>query len=214
MKLVKITLKSKKKFENRDAEKLRGYFGNIFRDEIIFHNHKDRFDFNYDYSFIQYKVKNGELFIVGIDRGGDKLLEKVSSLNQVIIGNQVIEVALDINITFPNLRVEDNKKYKYKFETIWLALNEKNFIKYKNGELDLNQQLANNILEFYKMCGIRVEKRIEVLGEFKEINIRQKDTNLLGFVGEFFTNAYLPDDISLGKRKSIGLGRVILKGEV
>lgn len=214
MKLVKVTLKSKERFENRDAEKLRGYFGNFFQENILFHNHKGEFDFNYDFSFIQYKIKDGELFILGIDKGGDLLLEKISNIREVIIRDKKIEVIPEINITFPQLKIEENKKYKYRFETIWLALNDKNFIRYKKGELDLNQQVANNILEFYKMCGVRADKRIEVVGEFKEVNIKQKDITILGFVGEFLTNAFLPDDISLGKRKSIGLGRVKLKGEV
>ena len=130
------------------------------------------------------------------------------------IEDRKIEITPEINISFPQLRVDDEKKYRYRFETIWLALNDKNFLRYKVGEFDLNKQLANNILEFFKMCGIRVEKRVEVVGEFQEFKLRQKDTTILGFIGEFVTNAYLPDDISLGKRKSIGMGRIKRKGEV
>ena len=37
---------------------------------------------------------------------------------------------------------------------------------------------------------------------------------MLGFVGEFITNVSIPDDISLGKRKSIGMGRIKKIGEV
>ena len=213
MKLVRIILKSNEKFENRDAEKLRGYFGRLFQENILFHNHKDDYNFNYDFSFIQYKVKNGEFLIVGIDKGGD-LLEKIEDIREIVIGDRKIEITPEINISFPQLRVDDEKKYRYRFETIWLALNDKNFLRYKVGEFDLNKQLANNILEFFKMCGIRVEKRVEVVGEFQELKLRQKDTTILGFVGEFVTNAYLPDDISLGKRKSIGMGRIKRKGEV
>ncbi|MCF2698455.1 CRISPR-associated endonuclease Cas6 [Fusobacterium mortiferum] len=214
MKLVKIILKSNEKFENRDAEKLRGYFGRLFQENILFHNHKDDYNFNYDFSFIQYKVKNGEFLIVGIDKGGDILLEKIEDIREIVIEDRKIEITPEINISFPQLRVDDEKKYRYRFETIWLALNDKNFLRYKVGEFDLNKQLANNILEFFKMCGIRVEKRVEVVGEFQELKLRQKDTTILGFVGEFVTNAYLPDDISLGKRKSIGMGRIKRKGEV
>ncbi|WP_294762719.1 CRISPR-associated endonuclease Cas6 [uncultured Fusobacterium sp.] len=214
MKLVRIILKSNEKFENRDAEKLRGYFGRLFQENILFHNHKDDYNFNYDFSFIQYKVKNGEFLIVGIDKGGDILLEKIEDIREIVIGDRKIEITPEINISFPQLRVDDEKKYRYRFETIWLALNDKNFLRYKVGEFDLNKQLANNILEFFKMCGIRVEKRVEVVGEFQELKLRQKDTTILGFVGEFVTNAYLPDDISLGKRKSIGMGRIKRKGEV
>lgn len=214
MKLVKIILKSNEKFENRDAEKLRGYFGRLFQENILFHNHKDDYNFNYDFSFIQYKVKNGEFLIVGIDKGGDILLEKIEDIREIVIEDRKIEITPEINISFPQLRVDDEKKYRYRFETIWLALNDKNFLRYKVGEFDLNKQLANNILEFFKMCGIRVEKRVEVVGKFQELKLRQKDTTILGFVGEFVTNAYLPDDISLGKRKSIGMGRIKRKGEV
>lgn len=214
MKLVRIILKSNEKFENRDAEKLRGYFGRVFQENILFHNHKDDYNFNYDFSFIQYKVKNGEFLIVGIDKGGDILLEKIEDIREIVIEDRKIEITPEINISFPQLRVDDEKKYRYRFETIWLALNDKNFLRYKVGEFDLNKQLANNILEFFKMCGIRVEKRVEVVGEFQELKLRQKDTTILGFVGEFVTNAYLPDDISLGKRKSIGMGRIKRKGEV
>lgn len=214
MKLVRIILKSNEKFENRDAEKLRGYFGRLFQENILFHNHKDDYNFNYDFSFIQYKVKNGEFLIVGIDKGGDILLEKIEDIREIVIGDRKIEITPEINISFPQLRVDDEKKYRYRFETIWLALNDKNFLRYKVGEFDLNKQLANNILEFFKMCGIRVEKRVEVVGEFQELKLRQKDTTILGFVGEFVTNAYLPDDISLGKRKSIGMGKIKRKGEV
>lgn len=214
MKLVRIILKSNEKFENRDAEKLRGYFGRLFQENILFHNHKDDYNFNYDFSFIQYKVKNGEFLIVGIDKGGNILLEKIGDIREIVIGDRKIEITPEINISFPQLRVDDEKKYRYRFETIWLALNDKNFLRYKVGEFDLNKQLANNILEFFKMCGIRVEKRVEVVGEFQELKLRQKDTTILGFVGEFVTNAYLPDDISLGKRKSIGMGRIKRKGEV
>lgn len=214
MKLVRIILKSNEKFENRDAEKLRGYFGRLFQENILFHNHKNDYNFNYDFSFIQYKVKNGEFLIVGIDKGGDILLEKIEDIREIVIGDRKIEITPEINISFPQLRVDDEKKYRYRFETIWLALNDKNFLRYKVGEFDLNKQLANNILEFFKMCGIRLEKRVEVAGEFQELKLRQKDTTILGFVGEFVTNAYLPDDISLGKRKSIGMGRIKMKGEV
>lgn len=214
MKLVRIILKSNEKFENRDAEKLRGYFGRLFQENILFHNHKDDYNFNYDFSFIQYKVKNGEFLIVGIDKGGDILLEKIEDIREIVIGDRKIEITPEINISFPQLRVDDEKKYRYRFETIWLALNDKNFLRYKVGEFDLNKQLANNILEFFKMCGIRLEKRVEVAGEFQEVKLRQKDITILGFVGEFVTNAYLPDDISLGKRKSIGMGRIKMKGEV
>ena len=76
------------------------------------------------------------------------------------------------------------------------------------GELSLNDQLRNNIIEFFKMCNIWADKKIIVTGEFREEKMYKKDIEVLGFGGEFSTNVLLPDGISLGKRKSIGLGRI------
>lgn len=58
------------------------------------------------------------------------------------------------------------------------------------------------------MCKVWADKKIIVNGNFKENIFIQKDIKIKGFYGEFLTNVNLPDDISLGKRKSIGLGRI------
>lgn len=208
MKLVKVKLETEKKFSNKDAGKLRGYIGNRFRENIYFHNHIDEVTFNYDFAYIQYKVINGELYIFGIDKGGDILLENVELLKEIIIEGERIGVKPIVNITFPELVIEEDKFYRYKFETLWFALNSRNYERYKAGEFDLNRQLANNVLEFLKMCGVWADKRVIVKGDFKEHPIIQKDTKIIGFYGEFEINIDLPSDISLGKRKTVGLGRI------
>lgn len=58
------------------------------------------------------------------------------------------------------------------------------------------------------MKKVDINYRKYIKGEFKEERILKKDTEILVFSGEFETNALLPDNISLGKRKSIGLGRI------
>lgn len=207
MKLVKVILRSTKKFENKDAEKLRGYMGNCFREVTEFHNHLDEISFNYDFSYIQYRVINGQLAIIGIDKGGDILLENIQDVSEVKIKDEIIKVTPEIRITFPELKITE-EFHKYKFETLWFALNEHNYKRYIKGELSLNDQLRNNIIEFFKMCKIWADKKIIVNGEFREEKMHKKDIEILGFGGEFSTNVLLPDGISLGKRKSIGLGRI------
>lgn len=207
MKKVEITLKTNKKFQNNAAEALRGYIGNYFKEILEFHNHKDEYLFNYGFSIIQYRVIKGNLSIIGIDKGGDLLLEHMMGIDKVKIGNEYINVTPEIKITFHELKVESDFFY-YKFETPWLALNEKNYKKYKKGELSLNHQLRNNIIEFFKMCEVWADGEIIVDGEFYEEKLIKKDTELLVFLGKFKVNVNLPDNISLGKRKSIGLGRI------
>ncbi|WP_291256110.1 CRISPR-associated endonuclease Cas6 [Fusobacterium sp.] len=207
MKKVDIILKTDRKFNNNAAEGLRGYCGNYFRNIVQFHNHLDEISFNYKSSYIQYRVIDGELALLGIDEGADILLEHIEELKSIKLGEEIIEVKPIVTITFPKPEVTDTL-YRYKFDTLWFALNDINYKKYIKGELSLDNQLRNNILEFFKMCKIWVDKRIIAKGEFKEERIIKKDTEILVFSGEFETNALLPDNISLGKRKSIGLGRI------
>ena len=85
MKIVEIFFKANKSFINKDAEKLRGFMGNYFRDIIEFHNHKDDVTFNYSSPLIQYRVINGELSILGINHGGDLLLNHIENIKELNI---------------------------------------------------------------------------------------------------------------------------------
>lgn len=208
MKLVEVTLKSNEVFKNRSAEKLRGYMGHHFKNIIEFHNHIDEITFNYETPSIQYRVVDGQLNILGISKGADILLDTIGEIETVNLDGKSISVDLETKVSFPKLEIVEDTRYKYKFETLWFALNSKNYRKFLSGEFDLNSQLRNNIIEFFKLSGIWADKEIEVIGKFKEGKIIQKDTIIKGFYGEFETNVNLPDNISLGKRKSVGFGRI------
>ena len=208
MKLVEVIFKGREKFSKSSAKALRGYFGNYFKNIVEFHNHLDQITFNYKSPNIQYRVINENLSILGINEGGDILLKAIEKieLNKIILDgiDNIIEEK-EIKITFPELEIQD-KKYDYKFESFWIALNEENYKKYKKGEFSLDNQLRNNILEFFKLCGVQAQKKIIATGEFEENKIIEKDTVILGFTGTFKTNVNLPDLITLGKRKSVGFG--------
>lgn len=208
MKIIEIKLKTDEKFKNRTAEKLRGYMGNHFKNIIEFHNHIDEITFNYETPSIQYRVVDGQLNILGINKGADILLDTMGEIETIKLDGKSISVDLEIKVSFPKLEIVEDTRYKYKFETLWFALNSKNYRKFLAGELDLNSQLRNNIIEFFKLSNIWADKKIEVIGNFKEGKIIQKDTIIKGFYGEFETNVDLPDNISLGKRKSVGFGRI------
>ena len=208
MKLVEVIFKGRGKFSKSSAKALRGYFGNYFKNIVEFHNHLDQITFNYKSPNIQYRVIDGNLSILGINEGGDILLKSIEKikLDEIIldgIDNKIKEK--EIKITFPELEVHD-KRYDYKFESFWIALNEENYKKYQKGEFSLDNQLRNNILEFFKLSGVQATKRIIAAGIFEENKIVEKDTLILGFTGTFKTNVNLPDLIALGKRKSVGFG--------
>lgn len=210
MKLVEVIFKGRESFTKSSAKALRGFFGNFFSEIIEFHNHLDQITFNYQTPNIQYRVVDGNLSILGINEGGDILLQSIEKikLDQIIlkgINNKII--GKEIKITFPELEIKDERFY-YKFESFWIALNEENYKKYKKGEFSLDTQLRNNILEFFKLCGVQAEQRIIASGNFEEHRIIEKDTTILGFTGTFKTNVNLPELIALGKRKSVGYGLI------
>ena len=208
MKLVEVIFKGREKFSKSSAKALRGYFGNYFKNIVEFHNHLDQITFNYKSPNIQYRVIDGNLSILGINEGGDILLKSIEKikLDEIVlegIDNKIKEK--EIKITFPKLEIQD-ERYNYKFESFWIALNEENYKKYQKGEFSLDNQLRNNILEFFKLSGVQATKRIIATGIFEEHRIIEKDTTILGFTGTFKTNVNLPDLIALGKRKSVGFG--------
>ena len=210
MKLVEVIFKGREKFAKSSAKALRGFFGNFFSEIVEFHNHLDQITFNYQTPNIQYRVVDGNLSILGINEGGDILLQSIDKvkLEQIIlegIDNKILEK--EIKITFPELEIK-NEEFNYKFESFWIALNEENYKKYRKGEFYFDTQLRNNILEFFKSCGVQAEKRIIVSGNFEEHKIIEKDTTILGFTGTFKTNVNLPELIALGKRKSVGYGLI------
>ena len=183
-------------------------FWKFFKNIVEFHNHLDQITFNYKSPHIQYRVIDGNLSILGINEGGDILLKSIEriKLDEIKldgIDNKIEEK--EIKITFPELEIKD-ERYDYKFESFWIALNEENYKKYQKGEFSLDNQLRNNILEFFKLSGVQATKRIIAVGEFEEHKIIEKDTVILGFTGTFKTNVNLPDLIALGKRKSVGFG--------
>ncbi len=208
MKLVEVIFKGRDKFSKSSAKALRGYFGNFFRNIVEFHNHLDQITFNYKSPNIQYRVIDGNLSILGINEGGDILLKSIEEIKLDEIKLDGIDNKIEekeIKITFPELEIKD-ERYDYKFESFWIALNEENYKKYQKGEFSLDNQLRNNILEFFKLSGVQATKRIIAVGEFEENKIVEKDTVILGFTGTFKTNVNLPDLIALGKRKSVGFG--------
>ncbi|WP_294093379.1 CRISPR-associated endonuclease Cas6 [uncultured Cetobacterium sp.] len=207
-KLAIVKLNTNLKFNNRDAEKLRGFMGRTFQENILFHNHVDTFTFNYQSSKIYYKVLDGILSIVGIEDGAESLIQTYEKIRDIDINGKNILVDSEITLKNYTLSIDSEKSYKYNFISPWFALNQENYKKYKNDDFDLNAQLRNNIIEFFKLNRIWADKKIEVSGDFKEMLIVQKDTKVLGFVGEFTTNVKLPSYIGLGKRKSIGYGTI------
>ena len=73
------------KLKTRDAHKLRGYFGKLFKAHSpLLHNHFEDGSLRYAYPLVQYKIINNIAVLVGFNEGADLLVElflKIKQLN-------------------------------------------------------------------------------------------------------------------------------------
>ena len=93
------------KLQTRDAHKLRGYFGNLFKEQSpLLHNHYADGKARYAYPLVQYKVIDNMPVLVGFQQGGELLVSLFLKIEEIdsdssllLVATQVIEVSLDID---------------------------------------------------------------------------------------------------------------------
>ena len=140
------------KLKARDAHKMRGYFGQLFKEHSpLLHNHYDDGSSRYRYPLVQYKVVDEVPVLVGFNEGAELLVTLFLKIKEIDIDGKVFPV-LGKNIRQTTYDLEPNGKLnRYEFKTLWMALNQKNYAVYRN--LDdkqkkefLDRTLQNNIL--------------------------------------------------------------------
>lgn len=207
-----LILKTNKSIK-QDSSKLRGYFGNTFKNYPLLHNHYAG-EVLYSYPLIQYKIIDGQASILGIEEGATLLKDLSSEITELRLSDSYYKVE-DSVLTNREYNVStSNKELHFKFLTPWLALNPKNHAKYKqikswkDKKLFLNKILIGNILSMCKGLGIIVDRRLYVKSRLDAVNVNYKGIPMLGFTGEFKVRFNLPDYCGLGKGVSQGFGTV------
>lgn len=202
--------------QTRDAHKLRGYFGNLFKEHSpLLHNHYEDGSSRYAYPLVQYKVIDRIPVLIGFQEGAELLVSLFLKIREIDIEGQKFPI-LAKNIQQKQYMLAVNQQlYNYSFETLWMALNQENFRKYlqldeKEKKNFLNHQLQNNILSFYKGLAFRTGERIMAITQVEEKQTQFKNQFMLAFSGRFTTNAYLPEWVGIGKAVSRGFGTVSL----
>ena len=198
----------------RDAHKLRGYFGNLFREHSpLLHNHWEDGTSRYAYPLVQYKVLGQVPTLIGMNEGAELLVRLFLRIKEINIDGQLYPV-LQKNIESRQLSVGvESDLHEYRFSTLWMALNQENYYRYVKAEpgeqvRQLKGILVNNILSFYKGIGYRAEERILTSVQVRQKETQFKNQTMLAFEGSFTTNALLPEGIGLGKAVSRGFGTV------
>jgi Cas6b C-terminal domain/Cas6b N-terminal domain len=200
----------------RDAHKLRGYFGNLFREHSpLLHNHLEDGRVLYKYPLVQYKVIGDVPTLVGFDEGARLLTElflKISELD--IDGRKYLVLAKNIEAKTMDIGLSDQLNI-YRFETLWMALNQENYNLYNSYSFEQQQDqlrgiATQNILGFFSAFKLKLtpEQRVMVALKVQERETQFKNNRMTAFTGEIITNAILPDLAGIGKAVSRGYGTV------
>ena len=206
IKLCYVTLDFDSDF-NVTPVKLRGFLAHLFANISEFHHHSDQ---SYHYPLIQYKRIGKNLAIVGIEEFAEIIFQNMSRLDHITTETQKIPLN-NIEIKSISCRLEQTD-VKYKFTSPWIALNEKNYTKFKglkNSEKRsfLERILVGNILSMLKGFGVFIDYKIVVsITKFKSIPVFAHKNRFAGMYAEFETNILLPDYLGLGKSVTKGFG--------
>lgn len=205
------------KLRRRDAHKLRGFFGNYFKQHSpLLHNHYDNGELRYAYPLVQYKVLESIPTLIGVREGADLLPKLFLRMEQIDIDGRIYPVHSK-NIQSNKYTIGyDSQLQEYKFTTAWMALNQDGYDRYMNcindGERKalLDKRLVNNILSFYRNMGLKLDQTYTLMAStrLQKGKTNFKNQKMLTFTGSFSVNALLPDMIGLGKSAARGFGTI------
>lgn len=200
----------------RDAHKLRGYFGRLFETHSpLLHNHLEGGGLRYAYPLVQYKVLKQVPTLIGLAEGAKLMTELFLKVSELQLRGKTFPV-MSKHIKSENcqLGVAD-ELYQYRFQTLWMALNQQNYQRYQRSDETAQKQMLQriaigNILSLLKGLNIFLseEERIMIKLNLQPKSTRFKDQDMLAFAGSLTTNVLLPDDIGLGKAVSRGFGSI------
>ena len=210
--IVNLILKTDNKLTAKPT-KVRGFIGNNFKEYPILHNHYSENKFLYSYPYVQYKVINGDIVIVGIDEGADLIKKIAPEISTLSLDKEYKITEKLIHEKEFDIKPSSEEKH-YKFITPWLGLNQTNYKKYvntndwKEKKEILNKVLVGNILSMSKGLGIIVNKRLYAKTHFEEKITEYKSVKMNAFTGEFKIYYDIPDYFGIGKGVSQGFGCV------
>lgn len=204
--------------KHRDAHKLRGYFGRLFRDESpLLHNHYQDGSLRYKYPVVQYKVIQQTPTLVGTGQGARLLQELFLKIRELNIDGELYAVHSK-NIEQRNFASGfAEEMIDYQFSTRWIGLNSENFKTYQGMRSKTDQKkllqgiLVGHVLNFFKSHEVLLQpaERLMAVVSLKPKAAKVKDQEMIAFEGSFAINAELPDFIGLGKFSSRGFGTIM-----
>ncbi|WPR77958.1 CRISPR-associated endonuclease Cas6 [Algoriphagus sp. NG3] len=205
------------KLLTRDAHKLRGYFGNLFKEHSpILHNHYEDGSLRYRYPAVQYKVLNGVPTLIGIGEGAGLLPQLFLKIREITLDGDTYPISSK-NIQHNQQQIGFSEELQsYSFDTLWMALNQDNHKTYIHlasaieKKKMLNSIIVGHVLSLFSNMNIMLDpdQRLMAMTQLQEKSTKFKDNTMIAFTGEFVINAHIPDGLGLGKSVSRGFGTV------
>jgi len=202
----------------RDAHKLRGYFGELFRAHSpLLHNHYEDGTFRQQYPLVQYKVLDGTPTLVGLGEGAALLVELFLRIRELDIDGRHYPVQAKHVEHRPAAIGVSPELHRYRFETLWMPLNQENHREYQQlspeeRRRQLTRILTNNVLALLKAADAYTPDMPRLLVHLalgEPVVTKFKNQPMLGFTGEFVANVLLPDGVGLGKSVARGFGAIM-----
>lgn len=201
----------------RDAHKLRGYFGELFREHSpLLHNHYEDGTYRQQYPLVQYKVLDGTPTLVGLGEGANLLVQLFLHIRELDIDGRHYLVHAKHIVHQPASIGCCPELHRYRFATRWMPLNQENHREYQ--QLDpagrraqLTRILTNNLVALLKAAGAYgpdLPRLLVHLALGEPVVTQFKNQPMLGFGGEFIANVLVPDGLGLGKSVARGFGAV------
>ncbi|MDP8322658.1 MAG: CRISPR-associated endonuclease Cas6 [Candidatus Stygibacter australis] len=202
-------------FNVSDLPKLRGFFSRHFSENIEFHNHLPDGSFSYKYPVIQYRVIKGHPALIGIKEGIELIKSLFFELDELIINERKYQLP-EKEIMLKEQELGECEEFiSYRFASPWMALNQDNYILYREKNKVEQQQflkllLRENLKSLCKGFGYWIEdiENVKVEGYFKEKLVNFKNRKMVCFTGEFTTNFKIPQYLGIGKQSARGFGVV------
>ncbi len=211
-----LTISCNKHLDLQDARFLRGVFASVYPNRPEFHGHGPT-GLVYAHPRIQYKVVDGQGLIMGLEEGAF-LLQLAEPPVRIRLGARWLDISSVDRVvrTVPFGLAE--LPFEYKFVTPWVALNEENHVRFQvtsvRGKEATNalmrRVLVGNLLSTSKALGYEVPGPIHVEVDVEEPTevVLKPGVVLLGFLGRFRANFWIPPLWGIGKQSARGFGAV------
>lgn len=220
----------------RDAHKLRGYFGELFREHSpLLHNHLVSDEvanehsengavavkFRYAYPLVQYKVLGQTPTLVGLGEGAGLLAQLFLQMREINIDRGDGDTATQTGQVFPvlskHIRHEQapvgmaDDLVEYRFDTLWMALNQNNYRDYRTyseteQRAQLKRVLTSQILALFREFGLWLEPHERIM---VRLDVQERTTQFKNQTMVAFTGSFLANVVL---PDGIGLGKAVSRG--